>query len=84
MKKLRKVDTKKRKAERKILENQLAEQTALMMKHPKECCMCKMVFERNRETVKTWQVTIREERVHLTCPGCWGIINEVLERRDEN
>jgi hypothetical protein len=84
MKKLRKVNTAKRKAARKNVEKQLAEQTALMMKHPKECCMCKALFERNRETVKTWHVTIREERVHLTCPGCWGVINEVLETRNED
>jgi hypothetical protein len=84
MKKLRKVNTAKRKADRKNAEKQLAEQTALMMKHPKECCMCKTTFERNRETVKTWHVTVREERVHLTCPGCWKVVNEVLETRNEN
>jgi hypothetical protein len=84
MKKLRKVNTAKRKAARETVERQLAEQTALMMNHPKECCLCKTGFERNRETVKTWHVTIREARVHLTCPNCWGIINEVLETTNED
>lgn len=81
MKKIRKVDTNKRKKERKALQKKLQNQTSLMMKHPKECCVCKKPFERNAETVKTWQVSVIEDRVRLTCPDCWGTISEVLERK---
>jgi|TARA_R110002020_G_scaffold20583_2_gene70283 hypothetical protein len=78
--KIRKVNTKKRKKERKEANERLAEQTAQMMKHPKECCVCQTSFERTQETVKTWTVTVNEGRVRLTCPSCWGIIQEVVER----
>ena len=78
MKKIRKPNSTKRKSERKEAQKRLKEQTSLMMKHPKECCICKLSFERSEETVKTWTVTVREDRVHLTCPKCWSILTEAL------
>ena len=83
MKKIRKPKGPKRKAAAATEEN-LATQTSQMMNHPKECCICNMVFERTQETVKTWQVTIREDRVRLTCPKCWAILNEALGQISEN
>ena len=79
MRKLRKVNTNKRKKERKEAQERLQKQTAAFLDHPKECCVCKVEFKRTKETVKTWQVIIREERVRLTCPKCWCIIQEVVE-----
>ena len=61
MKKLRKVVTKKGKTA-KAIKKLLTEQAALMMNHPKECCVCKEPFERTPETVKTWQVTVLQEK----------------------
>ena len=52
----------------------------MFLNHPKECCVCAQEWARTKETVKTWQVTIKEDRVNLTCPECWGIIQEGLER----
>jgi len=80
MKKLRNINTNKRKKERKSAQQKLQKQTAAFLNHPKECCVCKTEFERTAETVKTWQVTMREERVRLTCPKCWGIIKKALEK----
>lgn len=77
--KIRKVDTNKRKKQRKEAERRLAKQAASFLDHPTECCVCKTHFERNKETVKTWQVVQRENRVRLTCPDCWAKINETLE-----
>ena len=79
MKKLRNINTNQRKQERKDAAARLESQTSMFLDHPKECCVCKTEFERTQETVKTWQVIIREERVRLTCPTCWGIIQEVVE-----
>ncbi len=84
MKKLRKVNTKKRKQDRKDAEERLAARISLMQAHPTECCLCHTAFERTHETVKTWHVTIKEEKVHLTCPSCWGTIKKVVESRDED
>ena len=82
MRKIRKVNTNKRKKERKDAKEKLEKQTAAFLDHPKECCVCKTEFERTHETVKTWQVTVVEDRVRLTCPDCWevfGKVKEVLE-----
>ncbi len=80
MKKLRKVNTAKRKQERKSAQEKMERQAALFAKHPTECCVCNEHFERTKETVKSWQVIIREDRVRLTCPKCWNTIQEGLER----
>jgi len=80
MKKLRKVNTIRRKQEHNDAQEVMKRQVSMLAKHPTECCVCNVPFERNKETVKTWQVTIREDRVRLTCPECWGIIKEGLER----
>ena len=77
--KLRKVNTKKRKQERKEANKKLAEQASKMMNHTTECCVCNASFKRTKETVKTWQVTIHQERVRLTCPECWARIKERVE-----
>ena len=79
MKKIRKVNTKKRKKERKEAKERLERQATAFLDHPKECCVCKTEFVRNHETVKTWQVSVVEGRVRLTCPICWGKITEALE-----
>ena len=79
MKKITKVNTNKRKKDRKEAQKRLEKQTAAFLDHPKECCVCKTEFERTHETVKTWQVSVVEDRVRLTCPDCWGIINKAME-----
>ena len=84
MKKLRRVNTAKRKKERKETQRKLAERTASMLNHPTECCVCGIEFVRNRSTVKTWHVTIREDRVRLACPGCWQMVLEKAEQPNED
>jgi len=83
MRKIRKVNTNKRKKKRKAAEERLATQASLMKNHPEECCVCGTDFTRTQETVITWRVIIREERVRLTCPSCWGKIQEVIEQCQE-
>ena len=81
MKKLRKVNKKKRKQERKDAQDKMEKQVSLLTNHPTECCVCKKLFIRNHETVSTWVVTIMSEKkkVHLTCPACWSVVQEVAE-----
>ena len=80
MKKLRNIKPGQRKRERKDAQERLEAQTSMFLDHPKECCVCSQEWLRNKETVKTWQVTIRKDRVRLTCPECWDTIQEGLER----
>ena len=80
MKKLRKVNSKKRKQERKDIQARLASETAkILTNHPTECCVCQTHFERTQQTVKSWNVVINENIVRLTCPTCWDRIKERVE-----
>jgi hypothetical protein len=82
MKMIRKHIPGKRKKERKEAKERLEKQTAAFLDHPKECCVCKTEFVRTHETVKTWHVTVVEDRVRLACPDCWEVfskVNEALE-----
>ena len=79
MKKLRRPNTAKRKKE---LQEKLETQTSLMMKHPKECCVCHLEFDRTPASVVEWKIVVRETRVRLTCPDCWGKIQEALEAQE--
>ena len=83
MKKVRKVNKKGRKKARQDAQTRLEKQTALFLDHPKECCLCHAFFERNHETVKTWQVTANANHVRLTCPSCWKILTKALEKLSE-
>tara|TARA_Y100000034_G_C6774733_1_gene345829 strand:+ start:129 stop:392 length:264 start_codon:yes stop_codon:yes gene_type:complete len=78
--KLRKVNASKRKKERKLIEEAMKKSTNMMLDMPKECCVCEKAFERDKGTVKTWRVTVREDRIRLTCPPCWGILASALEK----
>ena len=80
MKKLRKVNTSKRKRDRKKAQDRLAQRTAMMLSHPTECCACETPFVRSHDTVKSWNVTINESRIRLTCPGCWRQLEDALEK----
>ena len=80
MKKIRKVNKAARKQKRQDAQERLEKQTAMFLDHPKNCCLCHTAFERTHETVKSWQVTVKESRVRLTCPACWKTLTEALEK----
>lgn len=79
MKKIRRHIPGKRKRDRKEAKERLEKQAAAFLDHPEECCVCEAKFERTHETVKTWQVSIIEDRVRLTCPDCWEVFSKVKE-----
>ena len=84
MKKLRKVNTKKRKEAMKEATTRLERQAAFFLSLPEECCVCQHSFERNQETVKTWNVTVYEEKntIRLTCPTCWGKVEQLVKEQE--
>jgi len=79
--KIRKVNTNKRKKDRKDAQEALQKKTAAFLDHPKECCVCDAIFERTKEAVKTWHVVVNEDRVRLTCPDCWSTIEKAVESK---
>tara|TARA_R110000824_G_scaffold294530_1_gene482919 strand:+ start:2638 stop:2895 length:258 start_codon:yes stop_codon:yes gene_type:complete len=80
VKKIRKVNKAQRKQKRQDAQERLEKQSAMLLDHPKECCLCTTAFERTHETVKTWQVTVKESRVRLTCPSCAETLTQALEK----
>jgi len=74
--KLRKVNTAKRKKERKAREASLRRATSMMLDMPTGCCECERNFDRNERTVKTWQVVVTGDIMTLTCPECWDATSE--------
>jgi len=80
MKKIRKVNTNKRKKERVDAKQKLATQSSLMLDHhPTECCVCATPFIRTQESVKSWHVVITEGRVRLACSSCWAEVRQKVE-----
>tara|TARA_R110000824_G_scaffold136270_2_gene299870 strand:+ start:79 stop:351 length:273 start_codon:yes stop_codon:yes gene_type:complete len=77
--KLRKVNTAQRKKDRKATEAALKAKTSMFLDIPEECCVCHAEFDKkNKEMAQTWHVVVFDERktIRLTCPPCWGRIEE--------
>ena len=80
--KLRKVDTAKRKKERKATQEVLKKRASMLLDIPEECCACQEVFDKkNKKMAQTWHVTVFDDRkiVRLTCPPCWQKIENIVE-----
>ena len=87
MRKIRKVNTKKRKKERKEKQKALQSQLNFILDIPEECCACKKTFDKkSKEMAQTWNVTVFELKkiIRLTCPECWGKVKDIVEREIEN
>ena len=75
--KLRKVNTVRRKKERKDTQAALQAQTSMFLDMPGECCVCESAFDKkSKEMAQSWHVVIFNERktIRLTCPPCWDKI----------
>ena len=80
--KIRKVDSAKRKKERKAAQEALKKRTSMFLDIPEECCVCQEAFDRkNKEMAQTWHVTVFDSKktVRLTCPPCWQKVEKVME-----
>jgi phosphoserine aminotransferase len=83
MKKIRKVNTSKRKKEFKKAQKQLAERTSMLLNVPEKCCVCESQFDKkSKEMAMTWHVVVMEEKksIYLTCPVCWGAVEEMAKK----
>tara|TARA_R110000824_G_scaffold65952_8_gene171422 strand:+ start:4147 stop:4407 length:261 start_codon:yes stop_codon:yes gene_type:complete len=85
MKKLRKVNTSKRKKEIKETQKQLAERAGMMLDMPEECCVCSSPFDKkNKEMATTWHVVVmdKKKKIYLTCPSCWKAVKEEANKSE--
>jgi|TARA_Y100000310_G_scaffold307821_1_gene350270 hypothetical protein len=83
--KLRKVDTAKRKRERKETQEELQKRTSMFLDVPEECCTCSAKFDKkSKEMADTWHVVVFEERkvIRLSCPSCWEQVQLLTEEKN--
>lgn len=81
--KIRKVNMAKRKKKRKDTEAALRRATNMMLDMPTGCCICERDFDRNQQTVKTWQVIVKGDDMTLTCPECWDANGEATTQNED-
>ena len=87
MRKIKKVNTNKRKKERKKSQKTLQRRLNFILDLPEECCACKKAFDKkNKKMAQTWSVAVFESRevIRLTCPECWSKVKDMIEREVEN
>ena len=85
--KLRKVNTARRKKERKATQEALKKRASMILDIPEACCVCESAFDkRSKEMAQTWQVVVFEERkkIRLTCPSCWKKVKTAVEETNES
>lgn len=82
--KLRKVDSARRKQQRKEVKRALQRRTSMFLDIPEKCCVCQTPFDKkNKEMAQTWHVVVFEERqvARLTCPSCWEKVETTMEEQ---
>jgi len=85
MKKLRKVNTSKRKKEIKETQKQLAARAGMMLNMPEGCCVCASLFDKkSKEMAMTWHVVVldKKKKIYLTCPTCWEAVKEEANKSE--
>jgi len=87
MKKIKKVDTNRRKKERKEVQEKMQRTVGAMLSLPDECGVCKTFFDKkSKEMADTWHVMVYEQKnkIYLTCPSCWDKVKVIAEgNKDE-
>jgi len=82
MPKIRKLNTAKRKKERKKAKEALKQKTSLFLDMPEKCCVCETGFDKkSKEMAQTWHVVVFDNRktIRLTCPPCWEKVENAME-----
>ena len=76
----RKIKRNQEKQAKKKLKQDIQEKMNMFDKLPDECLACQTVIDKkNREMISTWSVVVREDRVNLYCPTCWGAAQSVIK-----
>ena len=87
MKKIRKVNTKKRKQEFRHAQQNLQQAVGSMLNMPTECTLCHAPFDKkSKDMATTWVVTTYQEKnkIYLTCPPCWETVRNVAQENSND
>jgi len=64
----------------KDAKKELSKKVGLFNKLGDECLVCQEPFDKkNKDMVMTWSVVVKEDKVRLYCPECWGLAKEAVE-----
>ena len=80
--KLRKVNTARRKKERKATQEALKKRASMILDIPEMCCVCEEPFDKkSKEMAQTWHVVVFDNKktIRLTCPSCWEKVENAME-----
>ena len=64
----------------KEAKKELQKKVGLFNKLADHCLVCKKDFDKkNKDMVMSWSVVVKEEKVRLYCPECWGAAKKLVE-----
>ena len=76
----RKIKRNKEKEEKKRLAKEIKQKMNMFDKISEACLVCENPFDKNdKEMVSSWYVVVKEDRVNLYCPSCWGAAQKIVK-----
>ena len=64
----------------KEAKKELQKKVGLFNKLGDQCLVCQKAFDKkNKDMVMSWSVVVKEEKVRLYCPECWGAAKNLVE-----
>ena len=64
----------------KEAKKELQRKVGLFNKLDDHCLVCQKDFDKkNKDMVMSWSVVVKQEKVRLYCPECWGAAKKLVE-----
>jgi aspartate carbamoyltransferase regulatory subunit len=64
----------------KRLEKEIKQKMNMFDKIEETCLACEKPFnKKDKEMVSSWFVVVREDKVNLYCPHCWGTAQKIIK-----
>ena len=64
----------------KRLEKEIKQKMNMFDKIEEACLACEKPFnKKDKEMVSSWYVVVREDKVNLYCPRCWGTAQRIIK-----
>ena len=76
----RKIKRNQEKRAKKQLEKEIKQKMNMFDKIDDSCLACQKTFnKKDKEMVSSWYVAVREDKVNLYCPQCWGTAQKIIQ-----
>ena len=65
----------------KKFEKEVRKKLMMFDSTPDNCLTCQESFDKkSKEHAMSWRIVIKEERVNLYCPNCWGLAEKIIKK----